>query len=227
MSFLGYEPDTALGGNQHDFPATRDSLVDAAAAGGAQSHAALGLLVALYWKPAYKHVRIKWRRGNEEAKDLVQAFFTALIERNLLAGFDPAKGRLRTWMRSCLDRFVLKDFESASRLKRGGGSDLVFDFDAAERELAATSPSPEEIFLREWEREVFTLALADLRQLCLAANKQTQHRIFEQYDLAYEPRPAYADLAREHDIPVTTVTNHLAWARRELRRLVRERMSRS
>jgi RNA polymerase sigma factor (sigma-70 family) len=220
---VAYEPDTALGGPQHDFPATRPSLIAAAA----QSHDALGEVVALYWKPAYKHIRIKWRRSNEEAKDLVQAFFATLIERNLLSTFDPAKGRLRTWMRACLDHFVLKQDEAASRLKRGGGIEMTFDFEAAERELASTAPSPEDVFLREWEREIFARALDDLRALCLASAKQLPHRIFEQYDLADEPRPAYADLAREHGIPVTSVTNHLAWTRRELRRLVRARMDRS
>jgi DNA-directed RNA polymerase specialized sigma24 family protein len=136
---LGYEPDTALGGKQHGFPATRQSLVDAAA----HSREALAEIVALYWKPAYKHVRIRWRRSNEEAKDLVQGFFMVLVERNLLAGFDPAKGRLRTWLRACLDHFVQKQDESASRLKRGGGLAMEFDLEAAERELASTAPSPE------------------------------------------------------------------------------------
>jgi RNA polymerase sigma factor (sigma-70 family) len=220
---LGYEPDTALGGKQHEFPATRQSLVEAATG----SREALDEVIALYWKPAYKHVRIQWRRGNEESKDLVQGFFTAVVERNLLADFDPAKGRLRTWMRACLDRFVLKQHESASRLKRGGGAEMTFDFDAAERELASSAPSPEDVFQREWEREVFSRALEDLRVECAASGKLLQHRIFEEYDLADEPRPGYADLAREHGIPVTSVTNHLAWARRELRRLVRARMERS
>ena len=34
--------------------------------------------------------------------------------------------------------------------------------------------------------------------------------------------PSYAELAREMGIPETQVTNHLAWARREFRRLVLE-----
>jgi hypothetical protein len=49
--------------------------------------------------------------------------------------------------------------------------------------------------------------------------------VFEQYDLADGDRPRYADLAREHGIAETTVVNYLAWARRELRRRVVERLS--
>jgi RNA polymerase sigma factor (sigma-70 family) len=222
-----YESDTALGGNRHQFPATRQSLIQVAASGGPPARDALDAVIGLYWKPAYKHVRIQWHRTNEQAKDLVQSFFAHAIEQNLLADFDPAKGRLRTWLRCCLDRFVMKQDESASRLKRGGGMEMTFDFAAAERELAATSPSAEDVFLREWQREIFALALDDLRAQCRATGKDIQHRIFERYDLAEGVRPSYAELAAEHDLSVTTVTNHLAWARRELRRLVRERMDRS
>ncbi len=221
---MAYEPDTALGGNQHRFPATRHSLIEAAAGGGRE---ALDEVISAYWKPAYKHVRIQWSRSNEQAKDLVQSFFAALLEDNLLARFDPAKGRLRTFLRACLDHFVMKQDESAARLKRGGGVELTFDFDAAERELACVSPSAEDVFLREWEREMFARALEDLRALCRENGKGLQLRIFEQYDLAEDVRPSYAGLAEEHGIAVTSVTNHLAWARRELRRLLRERLDRS
>lgn len=218
---MPYDPDTELGGSGRQFPATRHSLIQAAVE-GPLSREALDELIALYWKPAYKHVRIQWNRSNEQAKDLTQGFFTALIEQNWLADFDPAKGRLRTWLRACLDRWVLKQDELANRLKRGGGVEFTFDFEAAERELASTAPSAEDIFLREWEREVFARALADLRTLCRATGKESQFRIFEQYDLTEEPRPNYAELAAAHGLPVTTVTNYLAWCRRELKRLVRE-----
>ena len=109
----------------------------------------------------------------------------------------------------------------------GRRGEFTFDFDAAERELADRSPSPEDVFLREFEREVFARALADLGDLCRSTGRETQHRIFEQYDLAEGPRPGYAELAEEHGIPPTSVTNYLAWCRRELKRLVRERMERS
>ena len=51
--------------------------------------------------------------------------------------------------------------------------------------------------------------------------------VFERYDLEDhdpEPRPRYADLAAEFSLPVTQVTNHLHWARRELRQAVIEKL---
>ena len=122
----------------------------------------------------------------------------------------------------------MKEDESASRLKRGGGVEFTFDFDAAERELACTAPSAEDVFLREWEREMFALALDDLR-VVLPRRRQADasSASSSSYDLAEDARPSYAELAAEHGIPVTTVTNHLAWARRELRRLLRDRLDRA
>lgn len=219
LETLPYDRDTGLGGPHHRFPTTRQTLVREAAVGAG---AALDAIAALYWKPAYKHVRTHWRRSNEDAKDLVQGFFTALLEQEILAGFDPGKGRLRTYLRACLDRYVMKQDESAARLKRGGG--VTFDFDAAEREIAVSTPSPEGIFFREWQRELFTLALDDLRRSCCESGKLVQWRIFESFDLAEGARPTYHELATGHGIPVTSVTNYLAWARREFRRLLLERL---
>ena len=210
-----------MGGAYHGFPTTRPTLLEAATGDGASAREALNAVMALYWKPVYKHARIQWKRSNEEVKDLVQGFFASLIEQDTLAKFDPAKGRLRTYLRACLDRYVMKQDESASRLKRGGGVD--FDFDAAEREIAASIPSPEDVFLREWRREVFAAAVEALRVSCVDGEKWERFRIFERYDLADGNRPSYADLAEDLGVPVTSVTNHLAWARRELRRLVVER----
>jgi hypothetical protein len=51
--------------------------------------------------------------------------------------------------------------------------------------------------------------------------------VFERYDLAEAdagPRPTYQQLADEMDLPVTQITNYLAYARRELRRIVLERL---
>jgi RNA polymerase sigma factor (sigma-70 family) len=221
-----YDPDTAIGGARPQFPTTRHTLVAAASSGGPTAREALDAILAVYWKPAYKHLRVRWNRGNEEAKDLVQGFFAALVEQSLLSAFDPDKGRLRTFLRGCLDHYVMKQDESAGRLKRGGGTEFAsLDFDAAEREIAASPPSPEDVFFREWRREIFAASLEDLRRLCRDSGKQRHYRIFEQYDLADATRPGYAELAAEHGVPVTAVTNHLAWARRELRRLVMERLN--
>ena len=219
------EPDTAIGGMKDNFPETPFSLIRSAGGEGTLAKESLSTIIDIYWKPAYKHVRIRWRRSNEDAKDLVQSFFAAICENDLLAKFDPGEAKFRTYLKVCLDRFIMKQDVSAARLKRGGGT-AALDFEAAERELASTAvESAEDVFFREWQRQTFALALEDLRRFCCESGKEREYRLFEQYDLAEDPRPSYADLAREHNLPVTAVTNHLAWARRNLRRFALERVA--
>src|ERR1700681_587439 len=109
------------------FPPTRLSVVDAARSGDPSEQArALETLFAAYWKPVYKYVRLRWN--------------------------DPAKSRLRTYLRLCVDSFVMNQEKAANRQKRGGAAiHLALDFPAAEGELAgatidpAAIPSPESL----------------------------------------------------------------------------------
>jgi hypothetical protein len=55
------EPDTAIGGAMQRFPSTRASLLKTSNSLGTVGRDALSSLIAVYWKPSYKYVRIKWR----------------------------------------------------------------------------------------------------------------------------------------------------------------------
>jgi RNA polymerase sigma factor (sigma-70 family) len=219
--------DTAIGGPCFRFPQTQRSVI----AGLDNSDAALRSsafekIVAAYWKPAYKHIRLRWKTSNEDAKDLAQGFFTSALDKAFFAGFDPEKGTFRTYLRTCLDRFVANERQSARRLKRGGGMRMVpLDFEGAERELALSAPAPEDCFQKEWVRSQFELAIAALRQRCELEGKHMQFRVFEKYDLsAAGERITYDQLAREFGVPPTTITNYLAAMRRDLRRLLLENL---
>jgi RNA polymerase sigma factor (sigma-70 family) len=184
--------------------------------------------VEAYWKPVYKYIRLRWRKDPPDAEDLTQNCFKTLLESGFLARFDAEKASFRTFLRVSVDKNVLQQHESDTRLKRGGGAVVLsLDFPSAEQELPLTAPegSPEDIFYREWQRQIFALALEDLRRWCQQSGRQTQFEIFEAYDLAAAERPGYQELAARHGVTVATVTNYLAWARRELRRLTLERLA--
>lgn len=223
--------DTKIGGASGRFPATHWSAVLAARSDDpAERSRALDAIAAAYWKPIYKYVRIRWGKSNEDAKDLTQDFFAKLFEKEYLDDFDPAKARLRTFLRICADRFVANEAKAAMRLKRGGGAaHLSLDFDAAENELQraathlqlSTSPESMDDFIeKEFIRSLFGIALERLRRECESRGKQIHFRLFETYDLEGDSRKAsYAELAREFEIAPTDVTNYLAFARREFRRI--------
>ncbi len=206
------DADTQIGGANGRFPDTRPSAISAAVSDD-QARRGLGqeALAAAYWKPVYRYIRIRWRCSNEDAKDLTQGFFAAAIEKNFFDGYDARKGTFRTFLRVCLDRFLANARKFETRQKRSG------EMSAAEAE------SPEEIFEREWTRSVFEDAVEELRANFQSRGRDVAFAVFERYDLAEVPE-SYDQLAREFGISSSAVTNYLASARRELRKLVLARV---
>jgi RNA polymerase sigma factor (sigma-70 family) len=218
--------DTAIGGREARFPATRASVVESLRSDDAETRRlACERLVALYWKPLYKYVRIKWNRSNEDAKDLIQGFFAVALEREALSSFDPARAGLRTFLRLLLDRYASNELKSASRIKRGGDA-VALDFDSAEAELAraaSSKPDPEELLRREWVRSLFTDSVERLRAELSESGRGDRFRVFEAFDLDDgDSRPSYRDLAAALGVTETKVTNDLAAARRRFRAIVLE-----
>ena len=224
--------DFSRGPRQGWFPATRRSAVVAVGSDDPAERArSFEILVRAYWKPIYKHLRVRWRVSSEQAEDLTQGFFARALEQRMFSAYDPARALFRTYLKTCLDRHVMKDAESRLRQKRGGGTvTLSLDFPAAERELEGlATPAPETIegyFDREWTRHLIGMTVDALRERCDQSGKQVTYRVFQRYVLDDGPaeRPSYAELAAELNIKVTDVTNYLAFARREFRRLLLERL---
>jgi RNA polymerase sigma factor (sigma-70 family) len=227
------QEDFRPGGDR--FPPTRRSVIEAVRSIDAEERErALEVLCAAYWKPVYKYIRLRWNRPPDAAQDLTQGFFVEVLERELLDKFDAKKSRLRTYLRVCVDSFVMNQDKAGRRQKRGGNVlHLALDFGGAEEELDATVRDPsaiaspeslEQFFEKEWVRSLFALAVEDLRAQCVARDRERTFRLFEAYDLEGHEKISYAELSKEYAIPVTDVTNALAWARREFRRIALERM---
>ncbi len=214
-----------------EFPLTRWSVVVAArSAEPDQRQRALEVLIAAYWKPVYKYIRLHWRKENEEAKDLTQDFFYRLLEKDFLASYEPKRSRLRTFLRVCVDRLIANQDKASRRLKRGG--EIKFeqlDFESAEGELRHIEiPSPgrvEDFFEREWMRSVFTLSLDRFRRHCEESGKQMQFRMLQFYDIDDGGHDlTYQQVAQRFGLKRTDVTNYLAYARREFRKIVLEQL---
>jgi DNA-directed RNA polymerase specialized sigma24 family protein len=221
--------DTGIGGARERFPTT--SLSAVAAAGSRDSRErerGFAEVVAVYWKPVYKYVRLKWHEDNEGAKDATQGFFARAFEKGWLTNYDPRKGSFRTYLRACLEGFLANERKAAGRLKRHPGESLLsLDFEGAEAELAGDREnSPEAVFHEEFARAVFSSAVEELRHALAARGSDLPFRVFERYDLDPDPDdpPSYASLARALDATESRVTNALHVARREFRRIVLERL---
>jgi RNA polymerase sigma factor (sigma-70 family) len=223
-----------IGPTDAAFPSTRLSVLRAVASPdpGARE-AALEVLSAIYWRPVYARYRLKWNLASPDAQDLTQDFFARAAHDDLFRDFDPARGRFRTYLRVCADRLAANARRDRRRLKRGGGVAVVsLDVAGVERDLAQlpaiqSDDEADAWFDREWIRALFADAVERLRSATAGTSREIRFTLLSRYDL--EPqrdadRPGYRALADEFHLPLTQVTNHLAWARRELRRLLLERL---
>jgi hypothetical protein len=214
------------------FPPTRLSVVARTRSDDEETRrVAFATMVEAYWKPVYRYLRLNWRLEPDAASDATQDFFVTVLEKGLIERFDPGRARFRTYLRLCLDGFAANQRKAEHRLKRGGGVLVVpLDFTTAEGELAHIEPAVpanvDELFYREWVREIFEWAVAELRSQSRARGREVMFEVFASYELVddAEERPSYAAIALRLNLTPAVVTNHLAAMRREFRRIVLDRL---
>jgi DNA-directed RNA polymerase specialized sigma24 family protein len=220
------ENDTDGGRERRRFPATSHSMVEGARSLDPEERRhAWERVVQAYWKPAYVYLRLRRGASAEDAEDLTQGFFARAFEKRFFDGFDPARARFRTFLRTCLDGYAANQRAVDQRLKRGGGAIMLpLDFATAERDLPplslAAGEDPDAAFHREWLRVLCADAVDVVRRRCRESGRELALAVFERCDLsdlAEAERPSYATLAAEFAIPLTQVTNLLSSARREFR----------
>ena len=142
------------------FETTRWSLIEGLASeSDFKSQAALAELCQIYRAPLLAYAAALYPK---DAEDLVQGFFERLVQREMLAGADPEKGSLRTFLLTCLKRHIANYYRDQSTEKRGGLFAHV-SLDAADN-VAATSTDPEALYHQRWAQEVLEQAVSRLRE---------------------------------------------------------------
>jgi RNA polymerase sigma-70 factor (ECF subfamily) len=203
------------------FPTTRWTLVLRAREGTEERRTALDQLLGSYWKPLYFYVRRKGLQA-ADAEDAVQGLFAQLLEHDFPRQLDPARGRLRGFLKTAMDNHLLNLHERATAQKRGGGQRLVsLDFVLAEREIAATCESAEMAFDREWALAIMQRSLARLRQEYEAGRRRGDVETILRF-FSLEEAPSYAEAARASGMTATQFKAALHRARARFRELVRE-----
>jgi DNA-directed RNA polymerase specialized sigma24 family protein len=216
--------DTSIGKGGASFPSTPASALWGVRQDDPVVRArAFASIVRAYWKPAYKRVRLRFRKDNEAGKDLTQAFFARALERGTFAGYSPEEARFRTFVRACLDNFVMNAEEARTAQKRGGHAiSLQLDWGEAEAELSRLGEVEdslhERVFDQEWVRGLVAMSLGELREQLEREGKRAPLGAFERYLLTDEDaRPSYVQLAEELGVKVTDVTNYLHTTRKRMR----------
>src|SRR5689334_4781003 len=98
------------------FPATHLSLIRRSGSSDAVTRSrAQDALAAVYWAPIYAHIRLTHHQASADAEDLTQGFFADALRRDLFTRYDPTRARFRTYVRTCVDSFVVNAIQAAKR----------------------------------------------------------------------------------------------------------------
>jgi RNA polymerase sigma factor (sigma-70 family) len=209
------------------FPTTQWSVVLAArGSDSAEVRDALESLCGAYWYPLYAYTR---SRGHdpETARDLTQAFFTHLLERDFLQPVAPEKGRFRSFLLASLKNFLSHERERTQALKRGGGvSTLSMDGEDAEGRFGREPVdrlTPEQVFERRWGLTIMQRAMERLE--AAASSRPEQFERFKGYLTGAEPALAYREAAAELGLSEGAVKTAVHRLRKEYGRILREEIA--
>lgn len=212
------------------FTTTQWSLV--AAAGEPDNPAAREALAALcrvYWPPIFLFLR---RSGadHEQALDLTQGFFTALLEKNFVADARPDRGRFRTFLLAAVKHYAanVRDWEHAR--KRGGGQAAIpldgLDADVWKRFEPRHDVTPEREFERQWARTLLDLALERFGEEAAPAGGSARLDRLLPHVLG-EAEESYRGLAAEIGISEGAARVAVHRLRARFRAILREEVSRT
>ena len=180
-----FNDHTSLGGRNYQFPPTEWTKI----LSPLRRESVYSELYAKYWKPLYFYLR---GRGfsNEEAKDLVQGFFTdKVLGQELIQKADRTRGRLRNFLLTAVRNYAII-------IHRGRIPQQGLD-EKAERPTRGGDPETE--FNRAWAGELLQEVLKELKTECSRKGKAVHWKLFKEWLL--EP-DVEADNVRLADIAV-------------------------
>jgi RNA polymerase sigma-70 factor (ECF subfamily) len=211
------------------FQTTRWSLVLEAASGRDETaRAALGDLCAAYWAPVHDYIR---RRGvsGDEARDITQAYFAALIDKQFLRDLRPEAGRFRAFLFVSVRNFLSHWREAARAAKRGAGRapiSLEWLKDSGSAEPAGLD-SVEREFHRRWARTVVARTLAALEREFEASDPQQRFALLRPHLLGDGPAVAYGEIAARLEVSEGAVKSMVRRLRKRFGMLLRAEVART
>jgi len=156
--------DTSYGGGSSRFATTEWTKILNSELGGA----VLAELYAKYWRPVYSYLRRKGF-GNDEAKDLIQGFFSEkVLGQQLLQKADRTKGKFRTFLLTSL-----KNYATDLHRKEHPAQELD-----GQPEKPSRTADPETEFDMAWAQELLQAVLKELEAECRSRRKDAHWELF-------------------------------------------------
>ena len=212
---MAYKDRTDMGGSQEAFLTTHWSLIEDIKAGQDKDRILIGLLLERYWKPVYCYIRRKGH-GNEQAKDLTQAFLhEVVLNRDLVRRADHTKGRFRSYLLYALNRFLAKQSRKEKALKRIPKEKLL-RLDLVEPPALPASianASAEDSYHYAWLSALLERVFSDAKTECDRRGMAVHWTLFYERIakpiLENTPQPSLSRLCQDYNIEDTKKTSNM------------------
>lgn len=129
--------------------------------------------------PLKTHLVRKGYADGDQAEDLVQGFIAdKVIERDLVTSADRNRGKFRTFLVTCLERYVTSEYRKQNAQKRTPAAGIAdgdgwLDAHVCSDEGSYTS------FDIAWAKQVIHQALAEMKDACVAREDSAVWNVFE------------------------------------------------
>lgn len=197
---------------------------------------ALEELLSRYWKPVYCYLRCKGH-DNETAKDLTQGFFhEVVLGRGIIQRADRTRGRFRTFLLACLNRYVSKIQRGERTRRRIPRKALISleGIDGSSIPALSDHTTPGEAFDYAWGTALLDQVIAEVETKCRETGNVTYWELFRERIflpiMENAPPPSLPALCEKFGIAETAKASHMIFTvkrrfRAMLRRYVRQLVS--
>jgi RNA polymerase sigma-70 factor (ECF subfamily) len=204
------------------FPETRWTRIVAARDQPELRRQVLGELCATRWQPLYVHLRKKGLPA-DRAQDVVQGFLVHLLERDFLQRLDPGRGRLRGYLKTGLEHYLVNMYEHEAAQKRGGGV-RALAFDDVEAGIPAAPDDPAAAYDREWALRLFEGALGELEAELASGARRGPVEVVRAL-FRFGEAPPFETLAAQHGMTLSQLKSFVHRARGRFRALLLARIA--
>jgi DNA-directed RNA polymerase specialized sigma24 family protein len=193
-----------------------------------QAADAIEKLCCAYWYPLYAFVR---RQGHKphDAEDLLQGFFSRLLEKHCLADVDQAKGRFRSFLLAALKHYLANEWDKAKAVRRGGRVEFV-SLEAGRSESRyweepASGLTPEKLYEQRWACVLLERVMDRLQREFDTAGKGPFFEVLKGFLLGEDRAHSYADLAAQQGLSEGALKMRVQRLRLRYQRLLREEIA--
>ena len=189
---------------------------------------ALQTLYQIYWYPLYAYAR---HRGHQapDAEDLIQSFFTRLLEKDILARITRDKGKFRSFLLTALNHFRIDEWKQARTEKRGAGRTLVsLEMDQAEeryRHEPVDTTTPETLFEQNWAVTLLNTVFDQLQQEQAEADWAERFEHLKFCLTGQRSEVPYAELAKKLDVSEAALKVQVHRLRKRYRELLHQEIA--